>query len=109
MTRSTSDLADDAMENAYRARPELRPTEHKAKIMSKTKYEELTPMQRAHLAQTNDREFRALKIDHAARLAALEAQVPQCKTRAEYKRVTESIRAMLHIPKGSREQGPSAA
>jgi hypothetical protein len=67
---------------------------------TQTKYEQLTPMARARLAQSNEREFRALKRDHAERLAALEAKLPQCKTGAEYKAIVANIRTLLFIPTG---------
>lgn len=110
MTKTASELADDAMEHAYRARPELRPTTHKAATMStQKKYEHLTPLERHRLAQDNEREFRALKRDHATRLSELDAQRKSCTTLAEHNKVMASIRELLHIPKSPRGQGPSAA
>jgi len=68
--------------------------------MSTQKYEHLTPLARARLANTDEKAFRALKRDHGARLTALYTQLPQCKTLADHRRTMASIEALLTIPTG---------
>lgn len=75
-------------------------------MSTQTKYENLTAIERARLANTNEREFRALKRDHAERLYALRAQLPSCKTLAEHRQVMASIGELERIPSGERAETP---
>lgn len=65
------------------------------------KYENMTPLERARVANSDEKAFRALKRDHQARLDALYAKLPKCTTRAEHAQTMESIQALLRIPTSS--------
>jgi hypothetical protein len=76
-------------------------------MSTQTKYENLTALERARLANTNEREFRSLKRDHAERLYALRAQLPTCKTLAEHRQVVASIGELEGIPSGQQAEPPT--